>query len=99
MNKISFNRKRALIFNSVTMILLCTLFVVVFAPLCLFSHHDADIDTSDNCLFSAHSFTCQEDGPSAFFILPFLGVFFLISNLIIPEGLVLSPYRPPRLRF
>jgi hypothetical protein len=99
MNRMSFNRKKVLIFNSVTMILLCTLFVVVFAPLCLFSHHDADIDTSDNCLFSAHSFTYQEDGLSAFFILPFLGVFFLISNLIIPEGLILSPYRPPRLHF
>lgn len=30
-------------------------------------------------------------------ILPLIGVFALIANLIIPGGFILSPFKPPRL--
>lgn len=96
MDRKYFTRKKPLIFRSVTIVFLCVLCLTVFAPLCLFSHHDTDVDTTDNCLLSVHSFTHLENSLSTLFILPFLGVFFLISNLIIPEGFILSPFKPPQ---
>lgn len=97
MNREYFTRKRPLISNSVAIILFCALSLAVFAPLCLFSHHDTDFNYSGNCLFSVHSFNYTENGLSALLIIPLIGVFALIANVIIIEGFILPPFKPPRL--
>ncbi len=90
MAKKYFTRKRPLIFNFVAIIFFCALFLAVFAPLCLFPHPDTDFDTSDNCLFSVHSFNPTD------LIFPLISVFALIVNVIIIEGFILPPFKPPR---
>ncbi len=98
MNREYFTRKRPLISNSVAIILFCALSLAVFAPLCLFSHHDTDFNYSGNCLFSVHSFNYTENGLSALLIIPLIGVFALIANVIIIEGYIWPPFKPPRLQ-
>ncbi len=95
--KTYFSKKKYLIIKSVSIVIFCILAVAVFAPFCLLSHHDNHHENNQKCLFSAHSFTYVDNNLSLLLILPFLGIFFLISNIIIPEGFILSPYRPPRL--
>jgi hypothetical protein len=58
--------------------------------LCLFPNHDTDFNYNGNCLFSVHSFNYTD------LIFPLISVFALIVNVIIIEGFILPPFKPPR---
>ncbi len=92
-------RKRPLISKYISVIIFCALSIAVFANLGLYLHHPNQPGNYEDCLFSAHSSAHIKDELSLLFILPFLGVILLISNIIVPSGFILSPFKPPRFHF
>jgi hypothetical protein len=75
-------------------------FSILFTPVCSTVCAAAPTASSDmnstSCNISSHIFVQSGAGPSGHFMLMLMGFFFFISVYFIPDGFVLSPYRPPR---
>jgi hypothetical protein len=72
------------------------LFVPVCSTLCSADPHNTDFSHGANCTILSHSFVQIGIGLSTIFILPLMGLLFLINSYFIPAGFLLSPFKPPR---
>ena len=67
--------------------------------LCLSDQQVLDLIQYGNCPISSNSFAHAGNGLSGLFLLPLVGLFLLRTFLLVPEGFVLLPFRPPRLQY
>ena len=63
---------------------------------CVSSDLDLDSPMDGSCPFSYHSFVQIAIGLSAFFVLPFAGLFLVRDRQFIPPGAYLPLFKPPR---
>jgi hypothetical protein len=91
-----FTRKKILLLILMGGVTFVVLSVPMCAPLCPESHHGADFFQDANCTISSHSFVRSGAGLANLFILPLLGLFLIRAISSVPEGFLLSPYKPPR---
>ncbi len=90
------NRKRLFSFTLMGIVAFSILFNPVCFTLCSASLDGTDVYHGASCTFSSHFFTQIAIVLSAIFILPFMGLLFVISSYYIPSGFLLSPFKPPR---
>ncbi len=95
-------RSRLLFFILLPLLALAALQLATRAHLC-FSDHEIHGDHQHanstqhlKCPASTHSLAYFGLELSALFILPLIGLFFLTYTTFVPEGLVLSRFKPPQ---
>ncbi len=84
------------IFFLMGMMAFCVLFTPMCSTLCSDSPQAMDVSHATNCDVLSHSFVQTGIGLSAIFIMPYIGLLFLISSYFIPAGFFLSLFKPPR---
>ena len=78
------------------MLAFSVLFTPVCSTMCSVTLNVVGEIGSTSCNTSSHYFFQSGVGPSGHFMLILIGLFFFIGVYFIPDGFVLSPYRPPR---
>ncbi len=72
------------------------LFTPVCATMCSVTMNVAGDFNATSCNASSQIFGQSGIGSSVHFMLIPIGLLFFISFYVIPDGFILSPYRPPR---
>ena len=95
----SFTGKKLFLLVLIGLIALSAVYVLVCTPLCPTVHYGLDFSQGATCTFPSHSFVQIRIGLAALFILPLLGIFPHMKPVPIPEGFLLSLFKPPRFIF
>jgi hypothetical protein len=93
MNTMPMKKKTLFIFVVLISILF---FNAVGSQLCPPEQKGLDFIHSGHCPILTHSFLLMGTALFLFFVLPFIGLFFVKYHVPIPEGFRLSLFRPPR---
>ncbi|MCG6971876.1 MAG: hypothetical protein LJE66_01900 [Desulfobacterales bacterium] len=88
--------KKLIVLSLMGMLAFSVLFTPVCSTMCAVTLNVAGEIGSTSCNISSHFLVQSGVGPSDHFILILIGLFFFIGVYFIPDGFVLSPYRPPR---
>ncbi len=94
--QMDFSGKKLFLIFLMGMMAFSVLFTPVCSTLCFTGPDVTDISHRANCPILSHSFVQIGIGLSAIFMLPLIGLLFLISSNSISAGFFLSPFRPPR---
>jgi hypothetical protein len=73
--------------------------ITACASICTASAPGFDLAKDVNCALSHHSFVPNGTDLSVLFALPLVGVLLVKGRQFIPTGILLSPFRPPRILF
>ncbi len=89
-------KKRPLFFIFMAILSAGVLYVPLCSSLCPSHHGNVDILKHFSCLVSPHSFSYQDFGLLASFILPVVVLSLLVVISSLPEGRISPFFRPPR---
>jgi hypothetical protein len=89
-------KKRPFLVILMVFLILGVLYVAMCSHLCPSGTHATRFLQHLNCTVQSHSFTYNGTGLSVLFVLPLIGLFFLMNITFFPQELILSPFKPPQ---